>query len=163
MNTSIPRIALSAYELLKRNGIKTKAKNIVIIGRVKKVGVPINLLLGAQRKNGAEDMDATVTTCNKFTPIEDLKNYCLMADIIISAAHQPKLISADMVKPGATVIDAGFSIVDGKTVGDVDFDEVLKVAGKITPNPGGVGPMLVATLMLNTFIACKKVAELRRG
>lgn len=146
------------YELLKRNKIETEGRNVVVISRVKKVGVPITLLLRSDRKNGRKTRDATVTMCNKFTPNAELTKFCQMADIIVSAAHIPELIVADMVKPGATIIDAGFSRSENGQVGDVDFENVLKVAGKITPWKGGVGPMIVATLMRNTLIASKKRA-----
>jgi methylenetetrahydrofolate dehydrogenase(NAD+) / 5,10-methenyltetrahydrofolate cyclohydrolase len=114
-------------------------------------------------------MDATVTICHRFTPPEQLKMFCQIADIIVTATGIPNLIKADMVKPGATVIDVGITrVFDEKTqkhklVGDVDYENVRKIAGKITPVPGGVGPMTVAMLMRNTFVACKKLAAYRKG
>lgn len=125
------------------------------------------MLLHADGRNDTSAMDATVTICHRFTPPDDLKKFCKMADIIVSATGVPKLVKADMVKPGAAIIDVGITrVFDEKTgkhklVGDVDYDEVKKVAGQITPVPGGVGPMTVAMLMRNTFIAAKKLAENR--
>lgn len=110
-----------------------------------------------------------MTICHRFTPPEQLKKFCQIADIIITATGIPNIIRADMVKPGATIIDVGITRVydeitgKNKLVGDVDFENVKKVAGKITPVPGGVGPMTVCMLMRNTFIACKKLAEIRKA
>uniref|UniRef100_S4PWI0 Methylenetetrahydrofolate dehydrogenase n=4 Tax=Pararge aegeria TaxID=116150 RepID=S4PWI0_9NEOP len=107
-------------------------------------------------------MDATVTICHRHTPPAQLELHCRNADIIITATGVPKLIKADMIKPGATIIDVGITRItdeQGKTklVGDVDYDEVVKVAGAVTPVPGGVGPMTVAMLMHNTFQAAQKI------
>ncbi|KAM7335085.1 hypothetical protein ACRRTK_005562 [Alexandromys fortis] len=107
--------------------------------------------------------DATVTISHRYTPKEQLKKHTILADIVISAAGIPNLITADMIKEGATVIDVGINRVQDpvtakpKLVGDVDFEGVKKKAGYITPVPGGVGPMTVAMLMKNTIIAAKKV------
>jgi len=169
MNTLIPCTPLGVQELLKRSEVETFGKHAVVVGRSKNVGMPIQMLLHADGRNDTCAMDATVTICHRFTPPEDLKKFCLMADIIVTATGVPNLIRADMVKPGVTVIDVGITrVFDEKTgknklVGDVDFENVKKVAGKITPVPGGVGPMTVAMLMRNTFVACKRLAELRRS
>uniref|UniRef100_A0A8C3WQD0 Tetrahydrofolate dehydrogenase/cyclohydrolase NAD(P)-binding domain-containing protein n=1 Tax=Catagonus wagneri TaxID=51154 RepID=A0A8C3WQD0_9CETA len=110
--------------------------------------------------------DATVTISHRYTPREQLKKHTALADIVISAAGIPNLITADMIKEGAAVIDVGINrIQDPKTakpklVGDVDFEGVKKKAGYITPVPGGVGPMTVAMLMKNTIIAAKKLLKL---
>uniref|UniRef100_A0A8C4LQD1 methenyltetrahydrofolate cyclohydrolase n=1 Tax=Equus asinus TaxID=9793 RepID=A0A8C4LQD1_EQUAS len=107
--------------------------------------------------------DATVTISHRYTPKEQLKKHTILADIVVSAAGIPNLITADMIKEGATVIDVGINRIQDpitakpKLVGDVDFEEVRKKAGYITPVPGGVGPMTVAMLMKNTVIAAKKV------
>lgn len=167
MNTLIPCTPLGVQELLKRSEVETFGKHVVVAGRSKNVGLPIMILLHADGRNDTCAMDATVTICHRFTPAEQLKRFCLMADIIITATGVPNLIRADMVKPGATVIDVGITRItdefgNKKLVGDVDFDNVKKIAGKITPVPGGVGPMTVAMLMRNTFIACKKLAANRR-
>lgn len=167
MNTLIPCTPLGVQELLKRTNIETFGKNAVVVGRSKNVGMPISMLLHADGRNDTCAMDATVTICHRFTPADDLKRYCLLADIIVTATGVPGLITADMVKPGACVIDVGITrITDpvtgkNKLVGDVDYEGVLKVAGHLTPVPGGVGPMTVAMLMKNTFIAAKNLAKIR--
>ncbi|XP_052861275.1 bifunctional methylenetetrahydrofolate dehydrogenase/cyclohydrolase, mitochondrial [Anopheles cruzii] len=165
MNTLIPCTPLGVQELLKRANIETFGKNAVVVGRSKNVGMPIAMLLHADGRNDTCAMDATVTICHRFTPPEQLKRFCQSADIIVTATGVPGLIGADMVKQGAAVIDVGITKVTdpatGKTklVGDVDFDEVRKIAGHITPVPGGVGPMTVAMLMKNTFIAATNLAK----
>ncbi|XP_050092863.1 bifunctional methylenetetrahydrofolate dehydrogenase/cyclohydrolase, mitochondrial isoform X1 [Anopheles aquasalis] len=167
MNTLIPCTPLGVQELLKRANIETFGKNAVVVGRSKNVGMPIAMLLHADGRNDTCAMDATVTICHRFTPPDELKRFCRSADIIVTATGVPGLIKADMVKKGATIIDVGITKVinpaTGKTklVGDVDFEEVCKVAGYITPVPGGVGPMTVAMLMKNTFIAAMNLAKTR--
>uniref|UniRef100_A0A2M4BW30 methenyltetrahydrofolate cyclohydrolase n=1 Tax=Anopheles marajoara TaxID=58244 RepID=A0A2M4BW30_9DIPT len=167
MNTLIPCTPLGVQELLKRANIETFGKNAVVVGRSKNVGMPIAMLLHADGRNDTCAMDATVTICHRFTPPDELKRFCRSADIIITATGVPGLIKADMIKKGATIIDVGITKVinpaTGKTklVGDVDFEEVCKVAGYITPVPGGVGPMTVAMLMKNTFIAATNLAKKR--
>ena len=128
-----------------------RGKNIVIINHSVVVGRPLALLL--------LNREATVTVCHEFT--ENLKQYVLEADIIITAVGIPHLIKKDMVKPGAIVIDAGFSRVDGKIMGDVDFDAVKEIASHITPPTGGVGPMTIAMLLQNTVKATKRIHELQ--
>lgn len=142
MNTLIPCTPLGVQELIKRSGIETFGKHAVVVGRSKNVGMPIMMLLHADGRHDTCAMDATVTICHRFTPPDELKKFCKFADIIVVAAGVPGLIRADMVKPGAAVIDVGLTrIKDEKTgknklVGDVDFEEVKKVAGLITPVPG---------------------------
>ena len=142
MNTLIPCTPLGIQELLKRSDVETFGKHAVVVGRSKNVGMPTMMLLHADGRNDTCAMDATVTICHRFTPKEQLKSFCLMADIIISATGVPHLITADMVKPGAAVVDVGITRVfdettkKNKLVGDVDFENVKKVAGKITPVPG---------------------------
>ena len=97
--------------------------------------------------------NATVTLCHSAT--RDIAAHCRRADILIAALGVPEFVKADMVRPGAVVIDVGVNRVEGRLVGDVDFAEVLKVAGKITPNPGGVGPMTIAMLLQNTVRAAE--------
>uniref|UniRef100_A0A8C2RHE5 Tetrahydrofolate dehydrogenase/cyclohydrolase NAD(P)-binding domain-containing protein n=1 Tax=Capra hircus TaxID=9925 RepID=A0A8C2RHE5_CAPHI len=147
-------------------GIPTLGKNVVVAGRSKNVGMPIAMLLhtdGAHERPGG---DATVTISHRYTPKEELKKHTALADIVISAAGIPNLITADMIKEGAAVIDVGINRIQDPTtakpklVGDVDFEGVKKKAGYITPVPGGVGPMTVAMLMKNTIIAAKKVLRL---
>lgn len=167
MNTLIPCTPLGVQELIKRCEIETFGKNAVVVGRSKNVGMPIAMLLHADGRNDTCAMDATVTICHRFTPPEELARFCRSADIIVTATGVPGLIKADMVKEGAAVIDVGITRVTDpatkktKLVGDVDFEEVRKIAGQITPVPGGVGPMTVAMLMKNTFIAAKNLANKR--
>lgn len=127
-------------QLLKRSGIPIAGKNCVVVGRSNIVGKPMALLM--LREN------ATVTICHSRTA--DLKNMCRQADILIVAVGRPKMITAEYVKEGATVIDVGIHRQeDGKLCGDVDFEQVEPIAGAITPVPGGVGPMTIAMLMNN--------------
>lgn len=144
-------------ELLARYQIKTEGKHVVVIGRSNIVGKPVALLL-MQRPylslpgmSAASLGDATVTICHSKT--QDLKSICLTADIIIVAAGSPKLLTAEMVKADATIIDVGINRVDGKLVGDVDFEHVAPKAAYITPVPGGVGPMTIVSLLQNTLQA----------
>ena len=134
-------------ELLARSGVKTEGAEVVVLGRGNIVGKPMAAML-CQKGRGA---NATVTICHSAT--RDIESHCRRADILIAAMGVPRFVKAGMVKPGATVIDVGVNRVDGKLVGDVDFAAVQKVAGKITPNPGGVGPMTIAMLMQNTVRA----------
>ena len=134
-------------ELLRRYHIDPRGKRAVVVGRSNIVGRPMALLL--------LNADATVTVCHSRTA--DLKEECARADILVAAIGKPKFITAEMVKDGAVVIDVGINRVDGKLVGDVDFDEVSKRASFITPVPGGVGPMTIAMLLKNA-VACAKRA-----
>lgn len=134
-------------ELIKRSGVDITGKNCVVLGRSNIVGKPVGMLLLSE--NG------TVTTCHSKT--KDIKAVCKEADILVAAVGIPKFVKGDMVKEGACVIDVGINRMDnGKLCGDVDFDEVEKKAGCITPVPGGVGPMTIAMLMNNCIVACKK-------
>lgn len=127
--------------LLHENDIQIAGKNAVVIGRSNIVGLPIAKLL--------LDENATVTVCHSRT--KDLAKITSEADILIVAIGKPKFVKADMVKPGAVVIDVGVNRVDGKLVGDVDFDNVEYKVKAITPVPGGVGPMTITCLMENTI------------
>lgn len=131
--------------MLKRAGIAISGKEAVVVGRSNIVGKPMALLLLQE--------NATVTVCHSRTA--DLAAHTRRADILVAAIGKPKFITADMVKEGAVVVDVGINRVDGKLCGDVDFDEVSKKASYITPVPGGVGPMTIATLMKNTLTAYK--------
>jgi methylenetetrahydrofolate dehydrogenase (NADP+)/methenyltetrahydrofolate cyclohydrolase len=137
-------------ELLVRANVKTEGAEIVILGRGNIVGKPMAAMLCQKGKNA----NATVTICHSAT--RNIKEHCKRADILIAAIGVPEFVKADMVKPGAVVIDVGVNRVDGKIVGDVDFAGVQKIAGKITPNPGGVGPMTIAMLMQNTIRAAEQ-------
>ena len=148
-------------ELLAYYQIPTEGRHVVVIGRSNIVGKPIAMLLmqrpylSLPSMSAASLGDATVTICHSKT--RDLKSICLTADIIIVAAGCPKLLTADMVKEGVTIIDVGINRVDGKLVGDVDFEHVAPNAAYITPVPGGVGPMTIVSLLQNTLQAyeCK--------
>ncbi|XP_019389839.1 PREDICTED: probable bifunctional methylenetetrahydrofolate dehydrogenase/cyclohydrolase 2 [Crocodylus porosus] len=159
----IPATAAAVWEIIKRTGIQTFGKNVLVAGRSKHVGMPISMLLHTDGGHERPGGDATVTITHRYTPKEQLKIHTQLADIIVVASGIPKLITADMVKEGATVIDVGINHIHdpltGKTklVGDVDFDEVKKKAGFITPVPGGVGPMTVAMLLKNTLLVAKKL------
>lgn len=145
-------------ELIKRYGIETSGKNCVVIGRSNIVGRPISILLSQKSSVG----NATVTVCHSRT--KDLKGICLQADIIIAALGSPGFLNGEMVKEGAVVIDVGTTRVKSdktksgwKLRGDVEFEEVSTKCSYITPVPGGVGPMTIVSLLLNTLKAAKKV------
>jgi methylenetetrahydrofolate dehydrogenase (NADP+)/methenyltetrahydrofolate cyclohydrolase len=140
-------------ELLARSDVKTDGAEVVILGRGNIVGKPLAAMLCQKGQHA----NATVTICHSAT--RNIKEHCKRADILIAAMGVPEFVKADMVKPGAVVIDVGVNRVDGKLVGDVDFAAVQKIAGKITPNPGGVGPMTIAMLMANTVQAAQRVAQ----
>ena len=142
----LPCTPAGVMELIKESGIEISGKECVIIGRSNIVGKPQAMLL--LHANG------TVTVCHSRT--KDLKEVTRRADILVAAIGKPKFVTADMVKPGAVVIDVGINrLPDGKLCGDVDFDNVAPIAGAITPVPGGVGPMTIAMLMKNTLKAAK--------
>ena len=146
----LPCTPSGILELIKRNDIVIEGKECVVVGRSNIVGKPVALMLLNE--------GGTVTICHSKT--RDLKTETLRADILVAAAGRAGLITADMVKPGATVIDVGINrMSSGKLVGDVDFEKVKEIAGAITPVPGGVGPMTIAMLMKNTIEAAKKLAE----
>jgi methylenetetrahydrofolate dehydrogenase (NADP+)/methenyltetrahydrofolate cyclohydrolase len=154
----VPCTAAGVQRMLIDAGIETAGKHAVIIGRSDIVGKPLALLLAARGQGG----DATVTLCHSRSA--DLAGIARQADILVAAVGKPGLVTADMVKPGATVIDVGINRVIGadgssRLVGDVDFSAVCAVAGWISPVPGGVGPLTVAMLLANTLLA----AELRAG
>jgi len=151
-----PCTPAGVMELLMRSHVKTDGAEVVVLGRGNIVGKPMTAML-CQKAKGA---NATVTICHSAT--RDIKAHCRRADILIAAMGVAEFVKADMVKPGATVIDVGVNRVSDassktgtKLVGDVAFAEVSQVAGKITPNPGGVGPMTIAMLMQNTVRAAE--------
>ncbi|KAM9065127.1 bifunctional methylenetetrahydrofolate dehydrogenase/cyclohydrolase, mitochondrial isoform 1-T1 [Sarcophilus harrisii] len=161
----LPATPWGVWEIIKRTGIPTLGKNVVVAGRSKNVGMPIAMLLHTDGRHERPGGDATVTISHRYTPKEQLKKHTILADIVVAAAGIPNLITADMIKEGAAVIDVGINRVHDpitdkpKLVGDVDFEEVKKKASYITPVPGGVGPMTVAMLMKNTIIAAKKLLK----
>jgi len=139
----VPCTPLGVIDLLRHAGAELEGAEAVVLGRSILVGRPLaTLLLGA---------NATVTICHSRT--RDLASVCARADILVAAVGSPRLVTAEMVKPGATVIDVGTNRTDDGLVGDVDFEPVRSVAGAITPVPGGVGPMTIAMLLANTLKA----------
>lgn len=142
----LPCTPAGVMELLQRSGVEVAGKSCVVIGRSNIVGKPMAMLL--LHANG------TVTICHSRT--RNLKEVCAGADILVAAVGKPKFVTADMVKPGAAVIDVGMDRDEnGKLCGDVDYDAVFPVAGCITPVPGGVGPMTRAMLMKNILTAAQ--------
>lgn len=147
----LPATPYGVMELLKRYNIETEGKNCVVVGASRLAGAPLSMML-------VEQGLATVTICHKHT--KDLKSFTVKADILVTAVGKPGLITADMVKEGAVVIDVGTTRVEGPQYkngyaikGDVDFNPVAAKASYITPVPGGVGPMTIASLLLNTLRA----------
>ena len=134
-------------QLLIRTAVETSGAHVVVLGRSDIVGKPLGLLM-VQKARGA---DSTVTTCHSRT--RNLPEIAATADILVAAIGRPRFVTAEMVKPGAVVIDVGINRVDEKLVGDVDFEPVAEIAGAITPVPGGVGPMTIAMLLENTLAA----------
>jgi len=144
-------------ELLIRSQTETSGAEVVVLGRGNIVGKPMMAMLCQKGR----DANATVTLCHSAT--RDIKAHCRRADILIAALGAPEFVKADMVKPGAVVVDVGVNRVSdpnaksgSRLVGDVDFSGVQPIAGKITPNPGGVGPMTIAMLMRNTVLAAER-------
>ena len=144
-----PCTPYGCMKILESIGCHLRGKHAVVIGRSNIVGKPMALMLLAQ--------DATVTVCHSRT--SNLKEHTLQADVIVAAVGRRGLLTADMVKPGAVVLDVGMNRNDeGRLCGDVDFDGVKEVAGFITPVPGGVGPMTIAMLLVNTLQAAERTA-----
>jgi methylenetetrahydrofolate dehydrogenase (NADP+)/methenyltetrahydrofolate cyclohydrolase len=147
----VPCTSLAVLTMIESTGIDLKGKNAVVVGASNIVGKPVAVLLMRQ--------EATVISCNKYT--QDLASLTRTADVLVSAVGKPGLISRDMVKPGAVVVDVGTTRVKdpgggSRTVGDVDFEEVREVAGWISPVPGGVGPVTVAMLLRNVVDAAER-------
>jgi methylenetetrahydrofolate dehydrogenase (NADP+)/methenyltetrahydrofolate cyclohydrolase len=160
-NGPLPCTPAGIVELLARSDVKTEGAEVVVLGRGNIVGKPMVAILCQKAKNA----NATVTICHSAT--RDITSHCRRADILIAAMGVAEFVKAGMVKPGAVVIDVGVNRVPDATsktgtklVGDVDFAAVQPVAGKITPNPGGVGPMTIAMLMANTVRAAEMSAGL---
>jgi methylenetetrahydrofolate dehydrogenase (NADP+) / methenyltetrahydrofolate cyclohydrolase len=146
----LPCTPVGCIELLRRHGVELNGANVVVVGRGVTVGRPLGLMLTRRTEN------STVSLCHTGT--RDLTDYTRWADIVVAAAGVPGLVTADMVKPGATVLDVGVSRVDGKITGDVATD-VAEVAGWISPNPGGVGPMTRAMLLSNVVEIAEEAAD----
>lgn len=152
IETFRPATPYGITKLLQHYNIETRGKHCVVIGRSNIVGKPISIMLGNDFSIG----NCTVTLTHIETPKELLISQCKLADIIIVAVGQENFLTGDMVKEGAIVIDVGINRnKDGKIVGDVDFENVSKKCSWITPVPGGVGPMTIAALMINTLKSCK--------
>lgn len=150
----IPCTPSGVVEMLRRSNIPTHGKHAVIVGRSNLVGRPLGSLLLKK------DYNATVTICHSRT--QNLSEICRHADILVAAIGRPHFITADMIKPGATVIDVGINRIEDlstkhgyRLTGDVDYEAVSKIAGYITPVPGGVGPMTIAMLLKNTLLAAQ--------
>jgi methylenetetrahydrofolate dehydrogenase (NADP+) / methenyltetrahydrofolate cyclohydrolase len=145
-----PATAYGIVKLIEHYDIDTLGKHVVVVGRSNIVGKPISIMLSNDFNIGR----ATVTTCDINTPSHLLEQQCKLADILIVAVGKPNLIIPNMIKVGAVVIDVGINRTDnGKLVGDCDFTGISQIASMITPVPGGVGPMTIAGLVLNTFNA----------
>lgn len=156
----LPCTPAGVHELLIRSGVQVDGAEVVVLGRGNIVGKPMAAILLQKAKHA----NATVTICHSGT--RDLATHCRRADILIAAMGLARFVQRDMVKPGATVIDVGVNRIsdpagkDGtRLVGDVDFSAVQPVAGLITPNPGGVGPMTIAMLMRNTVLAAERHSQ----
>ncbi len=152
----LPCTPAGVHELLIRSGVKIDGAEVVVLGRGNIVGKPMASILIQKSPNA----NATVTVCHSAS--RHVKEHCLRADIIVAALGSAKFVKADMVKPGAVVMDVGVNRVSdpsakggSRLVGDVDFDAVQPIAGRITPNPGGVGPMTIAMLLQNTVRAAE--------
>lgn len=159
-DTYIPATPYGIMQMLTRSGIDTVGKNAVVIGRSNIVGTPMSILLSRNANPG----NCTVTMCHSKT--ENMKEIASKADILVVAIGKPEMIDSSYIKPGATVIDVGIHRIADETrksgfrlVGDVNYESASKVAGAITPVPGGVGPMTIVGLLQNTLVAKKKKLE----
>ncbi len=155
----LPCTPHGVQQILFRSGLPTAGKRVVIVGRSDIVGKPLALLLAARTSPfGPEYANATVTLAHSRTP--ELAEVTRGAEIVVAAAGQPELVTGEMLTPGATVIDVGVNRVGDKLVGDVEFASASRVAGAITPVPGGVGPLTIAMLLGNTLTAARLAAGL---
>ena len=141
-------------QLLHRADLQVAGKNVVVVGRSDIVGKPMAMMLSQRDGSCGRDVaNATVTLAHSRTA--DLKEVCRTADCLVAAVGVPQMITADMIKPGAIVVDVGINRVNDKLVGDVDFESAKEVASAITPVPGGVGPLTIAMLLHNTLLAAQ--------
>jgi methylenetetrahydrofolate dehydrogenase (NADP+)/methenyltetrahydrofolate cyclohydrolase len=153
----LPCTPRGIVELLVRSGITIQHAEVVILGRGALVGMPLAVMLSRKAPNA----NATVTLCHTGT--RDVAAHTRRAEILVVAAGRPGTVTADMVRPGAVVIDVAVNrLADGRLVGDVDFSPVAEVAGAITPVPGGVGPMTIAMLLANTVTSAERSAQAAR-
>ena len=154
----LPCTPHGVLQVLARSGLSISGKNAVVIGRSDIVGKPLAMLMGAKDSHlGPELANATVTLCHSRT--SNLAEITQQADILIAAIGRPHFVTANMVKPGAIVIDVGINRTDDGLVGDVDFEAVRQVASAITPVPGGIGPLTVTMLLENTLAAARQQAQ----
>jgi methylenetetrahydrofolate dehydrogenase (NADP+)/methenyltetrahydrofolate cyclohydrolase len=149
----VPATSHAAMEMLHRSGVEIRGAEAVVIGRSPVVGMPAAFMLTKE--------DATVTVCHSKT--RDLASHLRRADIVVVAAGVPGLVTGEMLKPGAIVIDVGINVVEGRIVGDVDFESARQVAGAITPVPGGVGPLTNALLLAHLVRAAQRQATDRQA
>jgi methylenetetrahydrofolate dehydrogenase (NADP+) / methenyltetrahydrofolate cyclohydrolase len=147
----LPCTPAAVQQILLRHNIPIAGQHVVVVGRSDIVGKPLSIML-AQKGEGA---DATVTLCHSRT--RDLAAVTRQADILVAAIGKAKFITGDMVRPGATVIDVGINRTDAGLTGDVDFDSAVSIAGRITPVPGGVGPLTRVMLLVNTLTAARQL------
>ena len=147
----LPCTPQGVQQLLVRSGIEIAGRHVVVLGRSHIVGRPLSIMLSQRGPGG----DATVTLCHSVT--RDLAAITRTSDILIAAIGRPKFVTAEMVKPGAVVVDVGINRTAEGLVGDVDFAAVREVAGAITPVPGGVGPLTIAMLLRNTLLAAQSL------
>lgn len=148
-----PATPQAVMHLLRHYGVQLAGAHVVIVGHSDVVGKPLAMLMLYA--------DATVTVCHKLT--RGLADHTRQADIVVVAAGVPGLITGDMIRPGATVVDVGINVVNGKTVGDVDFASVSTVAGALTPVPGGVGPLTTLTILQNTVASAESRVTVTDG
>jgi len=158
----LPCTPAGIRELLIRSSVKTQGAEVVVLGRGNIVGKPMTAMLCQKEKHA----NATVTICHSAT--RDIGAHCRRADILIAAMGVPEFVKSDMVKPGAVVVDVGVNRINApsakggsRLVGDVDFPAVQPLAGKITPNPGGVGPLTIAMLMQNKVRAAEITTHMK--
>jgi methylenetetrahydrofolate dehydrogenase (NADP+)/methenyltetrahydrofolate cyclohydrolase len=147
----LPCTPLGVQQLLVRSGLEIAGRHVVVLGRSEIVGRPLSIMLSQRGPGG----DATVTLCHSRT--RDLPAITRSADILVVAIGRPKFVTAEMVKPGAVVVDVGINRTPEGLVGDVDFAAVREVAGAITPVPGGIGPLTIAMLLRNTLLAAQSL------
>lgn len=148
----LPCTPHGVQQILHRSGIPVNSKHVVIVGRSDIVGRPLAMMLSAKDSPfGPSAANATVTICHSQT--SQLRNYTRLADVVVAAVGRPRFVTAEMIRPGAVVIDVGISREGTRVVGDVDFDSVRTVASAVSPVPGGIGPLTVTMLMHNTLLA----------
>lgn len=153
LETFVPNTPAGGLEILKRNGIPIKGKRAIVVGRSAIVGKPMAMLLLAEH--------ATVTVCHSRTV--DLPGVIREGDIVAAAIGKAHMITGEMIKPGAVVVDFGINYLDGKMVGDVEFESAKELASAITPVPGGTGPVTNVMLLRNTLTAAKRLINHKQG